>query len=80
VPRAHEKEGAYKGTKMIRRDLLMQKVKEKGPTKVKMKAMDPQKNFWLRKYLKMPRAYESPNPALVLLSQNTLAPFPPPSP
>jgi hypothetical protein len=77
VPRAYEKAGACKGKTMIERDLLMQKVKEKGPMKVKMKAMDPQKNFLLSKYLKMLGAYESLNPTLVPLSQNALTSFPP---
>jgi hypothetical protein len=67
VPRAYEKEGAYEGKTMGERGLHMQKVREKGPTMVKMKAMDSKKFFLLRKYLKMPRAYESLNPALHVL-------------
>ncbi len=40
-----------------------------------MKAMDPQNTFLLRKYLKVPRAYESLNPALPpSMSQNKLGP------
>ncbi len=41
----------------------MAKRSEMGPTKVKMKAKDPQ-FFLLCKYQKVPRAYESHNPAL----------------
>jgi hypothetical protein len=42
------------------------KMREKGLTKVKMKAIDPQKFFALQKNLKVPRAYESLNPGLLL--------------
>jgi hypothetical protein len=41
VPRPYEKEGAYEGKTMIERGIHIQKVREKGPTMVKMKAMDP---------------------------------------
>jgi hypothetical protein len=37
---------------------------KKGPTKGKMKAIEPQKNSALQNIQKMPRAYESLNPAL----------------
>jgi hypothetical protein len=59
VPRAYEKEGAYERKTMIESCLHMQKVRKKGPMMVKMKAMD-----LLCKYLKVPGAYESLNPAL----------------
>jgi hypothetical protein len=39
-------------------------MKEKGLTKVKMKAIDPQNFLAPQKILKLPRAYESLNPGL----------------
>jgi hypothetical protein len=42
VPRAYEKEGAYEGKTMIERGLHLLIVRKKGPTKVKMKAIDQQ--------------------------------------
>jgi hypothetical protein len=39
---------------------------EKGVTKVKIKAIDPQKFFAPQKILKVPRAYESLNPGLCI--------------
>jgi hypothetical protein len=50
VPRAYEEKGV--------------KMREKGLTKVKMKAVDPQIFFAPQKILKVPRAYESLNPGL----------------
>ena len=37
---------------------------EKGPTKHKMKVIDPKKKILLRKYFKVPTAYKTLNPAL----------------
>ncbi len=37
----------------------------KGPSKVKMKGIDPQKNFSSANIKEVPRAYESLNPALL---------------
>jgi hypothetical protein len=54
VPRAYEEKGAYGN----------QKMREKGLTKFKMKAIDPQNFFAPQKVLKVPRAYESLNPGL----------------
>jgi hypothetical protein len=39
-------------------------MREKGLTKVKMKSIEPQKNFSPQKILKVLRAYESLNPGL----------------
>jgi hypothetical protein len=39
-------------------------MREKGPTKIKIKAIDPQKIFALQNILIVPRAYESLNPGL----------------
>jgi hypothetical protein len=39
-------------------------MRERGLTKVKMKAIDPQKFFAPQKIIKVPRAYESLNPGL----------------
>jgi hypothetical protein len=40
------------------------KNEEKGPTKFKMKGINPQKNFCFTNILKMSRAYENLNPDL----------------
>ncbi len=40
-------------------------MREEGPSKVKMKAIDPQKFLAPQKIQKVPRAYESLNPTLV---------------
>jgi hypothetical protein len=40
-------------------------MREKGPTKIKIKAIDPQKNFAPQNILIVPRACESLNPGLV---------------
>jgi hypothetical protein len=42
-------------------------MRKKGHTKAKMKEIDPQKFFCSANIKKVPRAYESLNPALVLL-------------
>jgi len=44
-------------------------MREKGLTKVKMKAIDPQKCFKFKfKNLRVPRSYESLNPGLIILT------------
>jgi hypothetical protein len=51
---------------MIERGLLIQKVREKGPfDEGQNEGYGPLKIFLLCKYLKVPTAYESLNPALV---------------
>jgi hypothetical protein len=40
-------------------------MREKGLTKVKMKAIDPQNFFAPQKIQKVPRACESPNPGML---------------
>ncbi len=69
--RAYEEKGAYESQneekeayENQKRGLRKPKMREQGPTKVEMKAIDPQKNFALQKIQKVPRAYESLNPAL----------------
>ncbi len=42
-------------------------MRENGPSKVKMKAIDPQKILAPHKIQKGPRAYESLNPALLAI-------------
>jgi hypothetical protein len=42
---------------------------KKGPTKVKMEGIDPQKIFCSANIKKVPRAYESLNPALLLCTR-----------
>ncbi len=56
-------EGAYEG-KNDRKGAYKVKNEVKGPTKVKMKGIDPQKIFSSANIKKVPRAYESLNPAL----------------
>ncbi len=65
MPRAYKDEGAYECKKNDRkRGLQKKKNEKKGLTKVKMEGIDPQKFFWSANIKKMPRAYESLNPAL----------------
>jgi hypothetical protein len=47
VPRAYEDEGAYEGKKIIEGPYKGKKMRKKGPTKVKMKEIDPQNFFAL---------------------------------
>jgi hypothetical protein len=49
VPRAFEGEEAFEGKNMIKSSIQMQNIMKTGPTKATK----------LRKYLKVPRAYES---------------------
>ncbi len=41
MPGAYEKEGVYEGKTMIENGLQIQKVRKKGPTKIKMNDMEP---------------------------------------
>jgi hypothetical protein len=41
-------------------------MREKGPTKIKIMAIDPKKFFAQQNILLMPRAYESLNPGLLM--------------
>jgi hypothetical protein len=41
LPKAYEKEGAYEDKTMIEKGLHMQKVRKKGPPKIKMNDIDP---------------------------------------
>jgi hypothetical protein len=66
VPRAYEEKGAYESQNEEKRGLRKPKMREKGLTKVKMKAIDPQNFFAPQKILKVPRAYESLNPGLIV--------------
>ncbi len=50
---------------MIEKGPTKKKTRKKGPTKVKMKGINPQKNFASQISNKVPRAYESLNPALI---------------
>jgi hypothetical protein len=43
-----------------------EKMRKKGLTKVKMKGINPQKNFCSANIKKLPRAYENLNPALLI--------------
>jgi hypothetical protein len=43
-------------------------MREKWLTKVKIKAIDPQNFFAPQKNLRVPRAYESLNPGLIILT------------
>ncbi len=70
MPRAYEDEGAYEGKKWYKGGLQRGKMRKKWPTKAKMKEIDPQKKFYSSNIKKIPRAYESLNPALVLALQN----------
>jgi hypothetical protein len=45
VPRAYEEKGAYESQNEEKRGLRKPKMREKGLTKVKMKAIDPQNFF-----------------------------------
>ncbi len=45
MPRAYKVKGAYKSQNEEKRGLRKPKMREKGLTKVKMKAIDPKKNF-----------------------------------
>jgi hypothetical protein len=45
VPRAYEEKGAYESLNEEKRGLRKPKMREKGLTRVKMKAIDPQKFF-----------------------------------
>ncbi len=65
MPRAYEEKGAYGSQNEEKRGLRKPKMREKGFTKVKMKAIDPLNFFALQKILKVPRAYESLNSGLV---------------
>jgi hypothetical protein len=65
VPRAYEEKGAYKSQNEEKGGLGKPKIREKGLTKVKMKAIDPQIFFDPQKILEVPRAYESLNPGLI---------------
>jgi hypothetical protein len=49
---------------MIERGPTKEKMRKKGPTKVKIKGIDPQKIFYSTNIKKVPRAYESLDPAL----------------
>jgi hypothetical protein len=69
VPRAYEEKGAYESRNEVKRGLQKPKMREKGLTKVKMKAIGPQNFFALRKFLKVPRAYESLNLGLAKLKK-----------
>ncbi len=51
---------------MIRGPKKTIKKRENGPTKIKIKAMDPLKFFAPQNILLVPRAYESLNPGLVM--------------
>jgi hypothetical protein len=51
---------------MIEKGPSMEKMRKKGPTKVTMKGINPQKTFCSANIKKVPRAYESLNPALEL--------------
>ncbi len=64
MPRAYEEKGAYESQNEEKRGLRTPKMREKVLTKVKMKAIDPQKFFAPQKIQKVPRAYESLNPGL----------------
>ncbi len=55
--------------KMIEKGPTREKNEEKVPTKVIMKGIDPQKNFSSANIKKVPRAYESLNPALPVFPQ-----------
>ncbi len=52
---------------MIERGPSKEKGGGNGPTKVKMKGIDPQKNFCSANIKKVPRAYESLNAALMIM-------------
>jgi hypothetical protein len=67
VPRAKKGEGAYEGKKLIERGRAYKgkKMRKKGPIKVKMKQIDPKKYFCSANIKKVPRAYESLNPAMI---------------
>jgi hypothetical protein len=67
MPRAYEEKGAYESQNEEKRGLRKPKMREKGLTKVKMKAIDHQKFFVPVKIQKVPRAYESLNPGLFTL-------------
>jgi hypothetical protein len=45
-----------------------EKMRKRGPTKVKMKGINPQKKFCFANIKKVPRAYESLNPALQIMT------------
>jgi hypothetical protein len=64
VPRASKEKGAYKSQNEEKTGLRKPKIRERGLTKVKMKAIDPQKFIAPQIILKLPRAYESLNPGL----------------
>jgi hypothetical protein len=64
VPRAYEEKGACESQNDEKRGLRKPKMRGKGLTKVKMKAIDPQKILLCKKILKVPRAYESLNPGM----------------
>ncbi len=49
MPRAYEEKGAYESQNEEKRGLPKPKMREKGLTKVEMKAIDPQKFFALHK-------------------------------
>ncbi len=53
---------------MIERGLQRKKMRKKGPTKVKMKGIDLQRNFCFANIKKVPRAYKSLNPDLTFVA------------
>ncbi len=57
---AYEEKEAYESQNEEKKGPTKTKNEEKGLTKIKMKAIDPQKFFALQKILKVPRAYKSP--------------------
>jgi hypothetical protein len=54
VPRAYEDEGVYEGKKIIERDQQREKMRKKGPTKVKIKGIDPQNFFCSANFIIVP--------------------------
>jgi hypothetical protein len=53
--------------KSEKRGLQKPKMREKGPTKIKIKAIDPKNLFAPQNILIVPRAYESLNPGLQVM-------------
>ncbi len=64
MPRAYEEKGACKSQNEEKGAYKNQKERENGPTKIKIKAIDPQNFFAPQNILLLPRAYESLNPGL----------------
>ncbi len=72
MPRAYENETASKGKNDRKGAYKGKKMMKKGPTNVKMKEVDPPKNFAQQILKKVPMAYKSLNPTLVMLIASSL--------